>query len=179
MRSFIRLLTRRTGCDQQRCECDDSWGKKLRCTERVLIFLSLRVRLAKSQRDREICAWHHGSHVHVVNVEIDFPFSIGVLPPSLKVSLSGGNRLAPVSRHERQSMPAIIKSRIVEHANGYDSHNKSRVVSLKKLRRARPKHRLGVGTKEARRSGAHICKLVREHRQEAIHISCVVGFPKT
>ena len=76
-------------------------------------------------------------------------------------------------------MPAIIKSRIVEHANGYDSDNKSRVVSLKKLRQTRPNHRLGVGAKEARRSRGHIGKLVREYRQQAIDIACVVGFPKT
>src|SRR5258708_16659347 len=99
MSSFIRLLTRRTGCDQQRCGCDDSWGKKLRCTERVLIFLSLRVRLAKSQRDREICACHHGSHVHVATVEIAFPSSIGVLLPRLKVSLSPRPPLSSSSPH--------------------------------------------------------------------------------
>ena len=76
-------------------------------------------------------------------------------------------------------MPAIIKSRIVEHANGYDSDNKGRVVSLKKLRQTRPNHRPGVGAKEARRSRGHIGKLVREYHQQAIDIACVVGFPKT
>src|SRR5271154_1277648 len=129
----------------------NSWDEKLHCTGWLLIPLSLRIRRAKSQRDREICARHHGSHVHVINIEIDFPFSLRVPLPSLKVSLSGGNRLASVSRRERQTMPAIIKSRIGKHANGYHSDNKSRATFLKKPRHARPKHRLGVGSKEARR----------------------------
>jgi hypothetical protein len=75
-------------------------------------------------------------------------------------------------------MPAIIKTRIGKHADGYDSDSKSRVISLKKLRHARPNHRLGVGTKEARHSRGHVGKLVREYRQQAMDIACVVGFPK-
>jgi hypothetical protein len=122
MSSFIRLSTR--GGDQQRCGCDDSWGKKLSCADGYDLPVSA-CQAGKSQRDREICTRHHGSHVHVVNVEIDLPFSSGVLLPSLKVPLSGGYRRATALRRQSQSMPTIVKGRVAEDSNGYDGDNQS------------------------------------------------------
>src|SRR5260370_20849749 len=122
MNSFIRLPTRRIGCDRAEM-CDEFVGKKLRWVHRVLIPLSLRVRRAKSQRDREICVWHHGSHINVVNVEIDLPLSVGVPVPSLEVSLSGGNRVATIPRLQSQGMATIVKGRVAEDSNGHDRDN--------------------------------------------------------
>src|SRR5258708_27511494 len=75
-------------------------------------------------------------------------------------------------------MPTIVKGRVAEDSNGYDGDNQSHLILLKKLCHARPKHRPGVGTKEARHSCAHVCELIGEYAEQAIDTPCVVGLPK-